>query len=92
MAHHLLRFQNLIDQHQTVNNLTNHVVLRYVNNPSVDRTCCCQTQKIIILSKNDAAFFSRLSQMFFVRQSQGARFWNSQDIHTSSTQPHHNSF
>ena len=65
MAHHLVRFQHLIDQHQTVNDLTNRVVLRCVNNPSVDCTCCCQTQKIIILSENDAAFFSRLSQMFF---------------------------
>ncbi len=85
MTHHLFRFQYLMDQHQTRNDLANRIFLSCANNPSVARTYCCQTEKIIILSEDDASFSFRPSQMFFVRRSPRSRFWNSQYIHTPST-------
>ena len=64
-TYYLIRLQYLVDQRQSIDDLTNRGVLSRVNDAMV-LGACRKTEKISILSEYYTSYFSRQLHMFFI--------------------------
>ena len=88
-TYHLIHFQYLMDQRQSIDDLTNRGVLSCVNDAKV--FCVCRkTEKITILSENYTPYLSCQLHMFFIRRAQCSCFRDSQYVNISLAKPVHN--
>ncbi len=88
-TNHLIRFQYLVDQRQSIDYLANRGCLRCVNDAMV--FCVCRKpEKITILGEYYTAFFLCQIHMFSIRRAQCSCFRYSQNVNVSLAEPINN--
>jgi hypothetical protein len=83
---HIDGFQDLEDEHQAMNNLSDGHVLGRIYDSFVRMTCGGQTEKIVILGEEDPAFAPCAAQVLFVRGAEEPGFGHRQDVHSPITE------
>jgi hypothetical protein len=83
LADHLLGSQQVVDQHQTLNDLSYWRMLGRVHDSRVHPSSSGQTQEIVVLCKDDPSLGERKRQMFLIGRAELIRFRDARDVYTS---------